>query len=248
MQDLLIKKENSILYLTLNRPNFRNALSFELMKDLTKSLREVDDDVKVVVINSAYEKAFCSGIDLKQLKGFIDNRREREFFGAYADLIFAIEECKAIVVSVVRGYALAGGCGLAISCDITIASDDSKFGVPEINLNMWPSIISYPILKVVNYKKAMELFLTGRIIDAKEAESIGMVNFVIDNNSLDGFVDNFLNSLTEKSILALRLGKEAFKFVINDGIYKMKYLRDVSAFLSSANVEGIQKFLEKSKK
>jgi len=248
MEGLIVKKENEVLYLTLNRPELRNALNFQLMKNLSKILREIEDDIKVVVINSSSDKAFCSGIDLKELKEFIENKREREFFASYAELIFSIEECKAIVVSVVKGYALAGGCGLAITCDITIASEDSKFGVPEINLNMWPSIISYPILKVVNPKKAMELFLTGRIIDASEAEKLGMVNFVVEKDSLDEFVANFVKSLTEKSSLTLRVGKESFKFVTNDGIHKIRYLKEMSAFLSSSNYEKIKNFLEKSRK
>ncbi|MFN3478363.1 MAG: enoyl-CoA hydratase/isomerase family protein, partial [bacterium] len=174
MQELIIQTQNKIRFLTLNRPEKRNALNYNLMKTLSQAIREANNDpeIKVIVINSTSDKAFCSGLDLKELKEFIDNGKTREYFQAFSEIILALEDSIKPTISVVRGYALAGGCGIAVGCDITIASVNSKFGIPEINIDMWPMIISYPLLKFIPPKKVLELSLTGRIIEAKEAKEI----------------------------------------------------------------------------
>ncbi len=249
MSDLIITTKGNVRYLTINRPESRNALNYNLMKNLSKSIREAneDDNVKVIVLNSSSEKAFCAGVDLKELKNFIDTNRTREYFHAYSEIILAIEECIKPIVSVVRGYALAGGCGLAVACDITIASSNSKFGVPEINLGMWPMIISYPILKFVNPKKALELFLTGRMIDANEAKEIGMVSFVVDDQDLEKFSEEVITNLSNRNYLTLKMGKEAFDFLVqNNYAEKIKYLREMSAILAHSAKENIDQFLAKS--
>lgn len=250
MDDLIITDKNNIRYITINRPATRNALNYNLMKKLANSIRDGnnDDKVKVIVINSSSEKAFCAGVDLKELKEFIDSNKTREYFRAYSEIILALEDCIKPTISVVRGYALAGGCGLAVACDITIASDKSKFGVPEINLGMWPMIISYPILKFVNPKKVIELFLTGRIISAQEAMNIGMVSFVVEDENIESFSDEIISSLSSRSSLALKMGKEAFGFLIQNGYTeKIKYLREMSAILASSAANNIEEFLTSRK-
>lgn len=249
MSDLIITTKGNVRYLTINRPENRNALNYDLMKNLSKSIRESseDDNIKVIVLNSSSEKAFCAGVDLKELKNFIDTNRTREYFHAYSEIILAMEDCIKPIVSVVRGYALAGGCGLAVACDITIASSNSKFGVPEINLGMWPMIISYPILKFVNPKKALELFLTGRMIDANEAKEIGMVSFVVDDQNLEKFSEEVITNLSNRNYLTLKIGKETFDFLVqNNYAEKIKYLREMSAILAHSAKENIEQFLSKN--
>ncbi|MCS6955084.1 MAG: enoyl-CoA hydratase/isomerase family protein [Candidatus Calescibacterium sp.] len=251
MDELIITDRGNVRFITLNRPESRNALNFSLMGKLASAIRQAsaDDGIKVIVVNSSSDRAFCAGVDLKELKDFIDSNRVRDYFRAYSEIILAIEDCIKPTVAVVKGYALAGGCGLAVACDITIASDDSKFGVPEINLGMWPMIISYPILKFVHPKKVLELFLTGRIIEASEAKDMGMVNFIVDKENIQSFSDEIINNLASRSSLALKMGKEAFDFLVQENYSeKIKYLREMSAILASSSRTNIEEFLTKSKK
>ncbi|MEN3015631.1 MAG: enoyl-CoA hydratase/isomerase family protein [bacterium] len=251
MDELIISDKESVRYITINRPKSRNALNYELMKKLASSIRQAneDDKIKVIVINSSSDKAFCSGLDLKELKTFIDNNKVREYFNAYSQIILALEDSIKPTVSIVNGYAIAGGCGLAVACDITIASEEAKFGVPEINLGMWPMIISYPLLKFANTKKVLELFLTGRIIDAQEAKEIGFVSFVVESSNLQSFSEQIISKLSERSLVALKMGKEAFGFVVQNGYSeKIKYLREMSAILAANSKNNIEQFLLKSQK
>lgn len=247
MQELIIQTQNKIRFLTLNRPEKRNALNYNLMKTLSQAIREANNDpeIKVIVINSTSDKAFCSGLDLKELKEFIDNGKTREYFQAFSEIILALEDSIKPTISVVRGYALAGGCGIAIGCDITIASVNSKFGIPEINIDMWPMIISYPLLKFISPKKVLELSLTGRIIEAKEAKEIGMVSFILEDNELDNFLSQILENLSSRELLTLKMGKEAFGFLIQDNYNeKIKYLREMSAILANSSKDKIEKILK----
>lgn len=247
MQELIIQTQNKTRFLTLNRPEKRNALNYNLMKSLSQAISEANNDpeVKVIVINSTSDKAFCAGLDLKELKEFIDNGKTREYFQAFSEIILALEDGIKPTISVVRGYALAGGCGIAVGCDITIASVNSKFGIPEINIDMWPMIISYPLLKFISPKKVLELSLTGRIIEAKEAKEIGMVSFLLEDNELDNFLSQILENLSSRELLTLKMGKEAFGFLIQDNYNeKIKYLREMSAILANFSKHKIEKILK----
>lgn len=181
--------------MTLNRPENRNALDGELINELiiTFNEGEVNNEVDVVVLRSRGDKAFCAGADLKELKSYIDEgiNKGRKYFDLYANLIKTVSKFSKVSISGGRGYALAGGCGLAVSCDITLADDTAKFGIPEINIGMWGMIISAPILKNVIPKKALELFLTGKIVDADYANSIDLITKVV--NDLDKEIRELAN-------------------------------------------------------
>ena len=251
MSILLKEKKNKVLYLTLNRPESRNALNSELIKELIDSfnLAEEDDNINVVVIRGYGDKAFCAGADLKELKESIDKgiNSVRGYFNLYAKLISTISRFSKVSISGVSGYALAGGCGLAVACDITLADKTAKFGIPEINIGMWGMIISAPILKNVVPKKAWELFLTGKVIDADYAYSIGLITRVIQD--LNSELDLLAQEIANKNINTIKLAKQAFWGTLNmDYFQALEYLKEISAILAFQAKDNIENFLKSKTK
>lgn len=252
-QFMLYEVANHIANITLNRPEVRNSLSAELMEEIIQALSasKRDPEVRVVVIRGAGGKAFCAGADLGKVGEKSSNIIEmRAHLSKYADLILALADVGKPTVAAVQGYALAGGCGLAVACDLTIASEKAKFGVPEVNVGLWGMIITAPIFRAVSMKKGLELFYTGKHIDAYEAEKIGMVNKVVPHESLAEETLSLASELASKSPLAMRMGREAY-YTSRDMEYTkaVKYLREMVTPLACSEdcQEGITAFLEKRK-
>lgn len=250
-QFIFYEKTNNIAIITLNRPEVNNSLNAELMKDIIDALAvsKKDTEVRVVVVRGAGDKAFCAGADLTKINETGGNIIEmRAFLIKYADLILAIHDAGKPVISAVQGYALAGGCGLAVACDLTIASEKARFGIPEINVGLWGMIITAPIFRAVGIKKGLELFYTGKHIDAFEAEKIGMVNKVVPHSSLMEEVMGLAGEIASKSPLAIGMGREAF-CTSRDMEYTkaIKYLREMVTPLACSEDcrEGISAFKEK---
>ncbi len=251
MSVLLKEKKNKVLYLTLNRPESRNALNTELINELIIAFNEAenDEEVNVVVIKGSGDKAFSAGADLKELKNSIDKgiNSVRKYFDLYANLIKVISRFSKVSISGVRGYALAGGCGLAVSCDITLADKTAKFGIPEINIGLWGMIISAPILKNVVPKKAWELFLTGKIIDAEYANSINLITKIVDN--LDESLNNLAQEIATKDINTIKLAKQVFWGTLNMNYFEaLDYLKEMSSILAFQAKNNIENFLSSKPK
>ncbi|MCX7871316.1 MAG: enoyl-CoA hydratase/isomerase family protein [bacterium] len=251
MSVLLKERKNKVLYLTLNRPENRNALNSELINELISAINQAenDEDVNVVVIRSNGDKAFCAGADLKELKNSIDQgiNSVRKYFNLYANLIKVISKFSKVSISGVKGYALAGGCGLAVACDITLADNTAKFGIPEINIGLWGMIISAPILKNVIPKKAWELFLTGKIIDAQYANSIGLITTIVDN--LDESLENLAQEIATKDINTIKLAKQVFWGTLNMNYFdSIDYLKEMSSILAFQAKNNIENFLNSKSK
>mgnify|MGYP001774087734 CR=1 FL=1 len=251
MSVLLKERKNKVLYLTLNRPENRNALNSELINELIIAINQAenDEDVNVVVIKANGDKAFCAGADLKELKNSIDQgiNSVRKYFNLYANLIKVISKFSKVSISGVKGYALAGGCGLAVACDITLADNTAKFGIPEINIGLWGMIISAPILKNVIPKKAWELFLTGKIIDAQYANSIGLITTIVDN--LDESLENLAQEIATKDINTIKLAKQVFWGTLNMNYFdSIDYLKEMSSILAFQAKNNIENFLNSKSK
>lgn len=251
MADLLEKElSEGVLKLALNRPEKRNALNKELMVELVEALREARDDkaVRVIVI-SGNGKAFCSGADL----GNLDEMRKsvitmREHLGHYGDVLIELTNAGKPTITAVQGYALAGGCGLAVTSDITFASESCKFGIPEITRGIWGMMITAPIQRLIGVKKSLELMYTGAFITAAEAERIGLVNRVVPDDRLNEEVEVFAKTLAKKSPLAVSLGREGMYKCRDMEFYKsMDYLTDLVVLLNASEDahEGSVAFLEK---
>jgi enoyl-CoA hydratase/carnithine racemase len=217
---------------------------------------KADPDVRVVVLTGAGDKAFCAGADLGGMsdgsashgeggEGFLALHQSR---GVLAALFQDLWHLGKPTIARVQGWAMAGGLGLALACDLVVASDRARFGAPEINVGLWPYMITVPLMRSMPPKKALELMLTGRVVEAPEAEAIGFVTRVVPHEELDTAVDELAATLASKSPAVMKLGREAFY-----GVWDMAAtdaLSHLHAMLTLTNqtedaAEGIGAFLEK---
>ncbi len=235
--------------LTINDPERRNPLTSSVIDGLIDAFRDLSTrpEIRVVVITGAGDKAFCAGGDLTG--GFFDEpvalHRQR---GRLADLFREMRRCGKPIVARVNGHCLAGGLGLALACDIVIASDRATFGVPEINVGLFPMMISAVIQRALPHKAALELMLTGRRIGPEEALSLGVVSRIVGADVLDASVDELCVELASKSPAMVTLGKDAFYAVQDLGFdAALDYLQAglTAVTLTEDATEGLSAFMEK---
>lgn len=249
-QELLYEVDGAVARVTINRPDARNAMSYGVMQGLRDAMASARDDetVRVVVLTGAGEKAFCAGADLTSIGENPSPSEAHEGRGRLAELFRDMWSLGKPIVARVRGYALAGGFGLALACDFVIASDDSQFGTPEINVGLWPYMITVPLLRSMPPKKALELMMTGRRVDATEAEQIGFVNRVVPVEELDTAVDELCDGLASRSPVIMRWGRESFYRVLDmDADEALDYLQPMLTVttLTEDAAEGVAAFAEK---
>jgi enoyl-CoA hydratase/carnithine racemase len=248
-QTILLDKK-PIATLTLNRPERRNALSATLMRELYLGLQELgqDDSVRVVVVRGAGGN-FCAGADLNEVMNK-SIMQYRAHFAVLPEVFRMIARLGKPVIAAVEGYALAGGCGLAATCDLTIASEDATFGVTEIKVGLYPMVISAPIFRLIGRKRGLELFFTGEMFSAKEAAEMGLINRAVPRERLDEEVLALANKMAALSPAVLRLGKDAFYTQADMEYFKaMDYLKEMVSMVSITEdaKEGVSAFLEKRK-
>jgi len=241
-----------IATITLNRPDKRNAISFELIDDLLRALKEVETSDAVVLILTGAGKAFCSGMDLDNLKALIGRTPEQNLQDSetMVRLFRALYEFPKVTIAAVNGAAIAGGTGLALLCDFTLAVPEAKFGYTEVRIGFVPAIVSTFLLRQVGEKQARDLLLTGRIIDAAEAARMGLVNEIVAPENLMSRARQLAALLLENSPASLR----ATKKLLNDhsraelDAQIEAALRENAAVRTTADFrEGVASFLEKRK-
>jgi methylglutaconyl-CoA hydratase len=250
---ILYQIEERIARITLNAPEQRNALTYAMVRELIAALRqaEADDSVRVVLLSGA-GKHFSAGGNLQEFAAEIDNSAFAHWQSGdlWEELFTLIPQMTKPVVASVRGYALAGGCGLAALCDLAVASDEAKFGLTEINIGLFPLIVLPALRRAVGDKKAQELALTGAIIEAAEAARMGLVNRVVPEAELDEAALALARDLAAKSPQALHLGKRLFwdtaGMTYEQAISHGRSIR-VNYMLSEELREGIAAFMEKRK-
>lgn len=250
-ETIVVERRGSVAIITINRPEKRNALNIQTRAEGAAVLDELraDDSVRVVVITGAGDKAFIAGADIAEFadRTAITQREvmlERGLFNAF-------DTFPKPVIAMVNGYCLGGGCELALACDIRIASDKASFGQPEINLGIIPGGGgTQRLTRLVGEGKAMELILTGAIIDAQTALTLGLVNHVVPADQLETKTMEIANRIAEKSPIALRLAKEAIKLAsrsnLDEGLRREVDLFAL-CFSSADKDEGVTAFLEKRK-
>lgn len=246
---LLRETSNGIATLTLNRPRQRNALSMALMQALNAALAEIADDksVKVVVIRGN-GPGFCAGHDLREIRA--DNREEAHYrtLKECARLMIAITELPKPVIARVHGIATAAGCQLVATCDLAIAADDARFATPGVNIGLFCSTPMVALSRNVSRKQAMEMLLTGEMIDAATAMSFGLINRFVAPDQLDDAVQSLATTISEKSPVALEIGKVAFYRQLELGMreaYEFAGAVMVKNMLADDAAEGIDAFIEK---
>ncbi len=247
--ELLYAVEDGVATITINRPERRNALSWEVLTGMRTAVADAgaDQDVRVVVITGAGDRAFCAGADLGGMQG----ESHAETHAARGELAALFDDLWSLgkpTIARVRGYCLAGGFGLALSCDLVVASDDSTFGTPEVKVGLWPYMITVPLCRSMPPKRALELMMTGRRIDAAEADRFGFLTRVVPPGDLDATVDELCGALSAGSPSAMRLGRDSFYATwdmgARDALAVLHPMLTVTAGLEDAT-EGITAFLEK---
>jgi enoyl-CoA hydratase/carnithine racemase len=208
---LLRRDADGVAWLTLNRPGARNALSLALMQALLDELDAVaaDTTVKVLVIGGA-GPAFCAGHDLRELRSRPEREAYRATFELCSRLMTRIIRLPKPVIARVHGVATAAGCQLVASCDLAVAADTARFATPGVNIGLFCSTPMVALSRAVGRKAAMEMLLTGELIDAPRAHELGLVNRVVPDAGLDAAVTQLAGQIVAKSPLTLAIGKEAF--------------------------------------
>lgn len=249
-QNVLLERNGARANIIINRPDKRNALNTATIGELVQAFEECQQDasVRVVVLSGAGDKAFCAGADLAETQQVMNEYQryvQRETFVKLWDMIPKLG--KPVIASV-QGLALAGGCGLAASCDFVIAGENARFGTPEINVGLFPMMISAILIRNIGKKKAYDLMFSGRQIDANEAERIGLVTRVVPAEKLQEAVDTLANELAGKSPAILKLGKDAlFNAEQMPFSEALRYLSSMltMSILTEDSKEGLTAFVEK---
>ncbi|MHB8987142.1 MAG: enoyl-CoA hydratase/isomerase family protein [Eubacteriales bacterium] len=248
-QNILVSEDNGLGIITINRPEVRNALDPQTFAEIREAARQLraDNGIRVVVITGAGGKAFASGADIRTL-------RERSMLDALitesTEVLNFLENLNKPVIAAVDGFALGGGCELAMACDIRIATEKSKFGQPEVNLGIIPGNGgTQRLVRYVGLGKAKELIFTGEVITAREAKEMGLVNHVVpDEKSLMEKVKELAGKMMNKGPVAISLSKASINTGmntdINTGLLFERYAQTI-AFGTEDRIEGTTAFLEK---
>lgn len=245
MGELLIERDGALLSLTLNRPERRNALSLFLMRELTAALRAAGD--ARVVLLAASGKVFSAGHDLSEMTGRSESEY-REIFAACAELMMTIHTLPQPVIAVVQGLATAAGCQLAAACDLVVASEEAAFATPGVKIGLFCSTPMVELTRAIGRKRAMEMLLTGRTLDARTAEQWGMVNRVVPAPQLSAAARDLGRQVAQASARTVRTGKSAFHrqcdLPLEEAYESASRVMTENALSPDAN-EGICAFLEK---
>ena len=247
---LLYDVASGVARLTINRPERRNAMSWAVLTELRDAIAaaKADADVRVVVLSGAGDKAFCAGADLTGMRSDANYVEVHDARGELARLFHDLWALGKPTIARVRGYALAGGFGLALACDFVVAADDARFGTPEIDVGLWPYMITVPLVRSMPPKKVLELMLTGRRVDAAEADRLGFVTRVVPVADLDEAVDELAATLASKSPAIVKLGRDSFYAVWDLAARDaLAYLHPMLTITSQTEdtAEGIAAFAEK---
>jgi methylglutaconyl-CoA hydratase len=249
---ILFAVDSGVATITLNRPDKRNAISYELIDDLLAALQEVKgSDARILVLTGA-GKAFCSGMDLDNLKTLIGRSPEQSAGDSetMARLFRSLYDFSKPTIAAVNGPAIAGGCGLATLCDFTLAVPEAKFGYTEVRIGFVPAIVSTFLLRQVGEKQARDLLLTGRIIGADEAHRIGLINEIVAPGNLMARAHELAGQLMENSPASLSYTKRLLSANAQRELDEQirSAVRENAAIRATQDFrEGVSSFLEKRK-
>jgi enoyl-CoA hydratase len=250
-QNILVETNNRISFLTINRPDKRNALNQATRDEMVEALDSLarSSESRVLILTGAGDKAFIAGADINEFEGRTALMQREAMKGLR--IFTAIEEFPKPVIAMINGFCLGGGLEVALACDIRVACDTAKLGQPEINLGIIPGGGgTQRLTRLVGEGKAMELILTGDLIDAGHAKEIGLVNDVVAIGDLHNRVLSLATRIAEKSPIALRMAKDAVKSAarmnLREGLDRETDLFCLT-FGSEDKAEGVRAFLEKRK-
>jgi enoyl-CoA hydratase/carnithine racemase len=243
--------ESGIVRLTLNRPEQRNALSLEMIRQLLTQIESMayDERVRVVILAGA-GPAFCAGHDLKELRANPSVDFHAKVFGLVARLMLTITDFQRPVIAEVQGIATAAGCQLVATADLAVAAEDARFATPGVNIGLFCSTPMVALTRAIAPKHAMEMLLTGEMVSAGEAQRMGLINRVVPASALTETTMALARKIAAKSVQTVKVGKGAFYRQID---MDLKHAYDYAAHVMTENMqaldaaEGIDAFLQKRK-
>jgi enoyl-CoA hydratase/carnithine racemase len=246
---LIVETAGAIATLTLNRPRQRNALNMELMREITAALDAIGENPETrVVVLRANGPAFCAGHDLKEMRADSGEEAQTRTFATCAAMMMTMVRLPQPVIAQVQGIATAAGCQLVASCDLAVASENARFATPGVHIGLFCSTPMVALSRNVGRKAAMEMLLTGEMIDAGRAVELGLINRAVAPEDLEMAVSETAGKIASKSPLAIRIGKEAFYRQVESGLeeaYEYTSAVMVRNMMAADAAEGIDAFLEK---
>jgi len=245
--DLQVSADGGVLRLHIDREAKRNALSADVLRPMLAALRD-PGQARVVLVTSAGSRVFCAGADLVQMAPDATGLEVHQGRGLLREVVLAMRACPVPVVASVQGLCLAGGVGLVLGCDLVLASDAAAFGLPEVDLGLWPFMVSALLGRHVSPKRAMEMMLSARRVPAAEALEMGLLSRVVPAADLAAETEALVAALASKPPLAVRLGKAAFhaamETTLAPGLEAMQAQLPLLNTTADA-AEGVAAFLEK---
>lgn len=247
---VILEKKDVVGFIRIDNPATLNALSSQVLKELNAQIENACEDVDIhVVVITGTGKSFVAGADISSMSKM--NPREAEEFALYGSSIFhKIETSNKVFIAAINGYALGGGCELALACDIRVASEKAKFGLPEVSLGVFPGFSGIrKMMEIVGEAKTKELIFTGKMITARDAENINLVSRVVEPENLEEEVVTIAKSIANNSMNAVAKAKYAINVmsgIVNDIIIKHSKLFG-ECFAHPDQKEGMTAFLEKRK-
>jgi methylglutaconyl-CoA hydratase len=244
--------EGRVATLTLNRPEKRNAISFELLEEFLAALDEVEKSASDVLIITGSGKAFCAGLDLEELKSLLGKTHAENLADSerIARVFRRLYDFPKPTIAAVNGAAIAGGTGIATMCDFTLSVPEAKFGYTEVRIGFIPAVVSSILVWQVGHKTARDLLISGRLFDAAEAHKIGLVNEVVPAEQLMPRVREFSNLLLENSPASMRATKKLINGFIAQDLNRQfadSIEQNAQARTTADFREGVTSFLEKRK-
>ena len=250
LEQVLLAVEGHVATITLNRPEQRNPLSGVMLHDLATAFRwcRHEPEVRVVVLTGAGDRAFCAGADLTSFDGGMTDLERHRSRDLFVELFALMSSLGKPIVGRINGHALAGGLGLACSCDLLVSTDTATFGTPEINVGIWPMMIQAILARNLPRKVLLEMEMLGDRWTATQMEGFGLINRVVPHDQLDGAVKDIVDKLAKKSPVAMRLGRDSF-YRQQDMEFSaaLAYLHSQFTLitLTEDSKEGIKAFFEK---
>ena len=250
-QTLLTSLENNVLTITINRPDKLNALNKDVFTDLNNAIDEIEKntEIKSVIITGAGTKAFVAGADISELRDFTKDEA-MALAKRGQDIFFRIERCNKPIIAAVNGFALGGGCELSMACHFRIASENAKFGQPEVNLGLIPGYGgTQRLVKLIGKGRALELLMSANMIDANTALQYGLVNYVVKQEELLSKARSILETINSKAPIAvaacIKTANAVYDATTNG--FDLEINEFGNCFDTEDMKEGVAAFLEKRK-
>jgi enoyl-CoA hydratase/carnithine racemase len=250
LEQVLITIDGHVATVVLNRPEQRNPLSATMLRDLASAFRwcQAEAEIRVVVLTGAGDRAFCAGADLASFDGGMTDLERHRSRDLFVELFMLMATLGKPIVGRINGHALAGGLGLACSCDLLVSTDTATFGTPEINVGIWPMMIQAILARNIPRKVLLEMVMLGDRWTATQLQSVGVINRVVPHDQLDSTVNEIAQKLARESPVAMRLGRDSF-YRQQDMEFRaaLDYLHSQFTLvtLTDDSKEGIKAFFEK---